>query len=216
MLKDTMWSLLCMILYFIRSLFDRFVNYILELYWGPKKTCPPLRKDFFITKSAVEIAELIRNQDITVYQVVNGYINRIIETNPVLNAVIDGPFMEALDEAQLIDDRISKGLISEDEFNEKPFLGVPFSTKDSTAVGGKLHTLGITARRNYKAKEDAECVRLMKEAGAIIIATSSIPEINRWFVLSLAFQDKNSNKFHFISGKKQGTISSAKQIIHTI
>lgn len=153
---------------------------VLEWYWGQKKSCPPLRKDFFITKSAVEIAELIRNQDITVYQVVNAYINRIIETNPVLNAVIDGPFMEALDEAQAIDERIFNGLISEEEFSDKPFLGVPFTTKDSTAVAGKLHTLGITARKNYKAKDDAECVRLMKEAGAIIIATSSIPEINRW------------------------------------
>lgn len=58
--------------------------------------------------------------------------------------------------------------------------GVPFTTKDSTAVGNKLHTLGITARKNHRASEDAECVKLMKEAGAIIIATSSIPEINRW------------------------------------
>lgn len=153
---------------------------MLEFYWGQKSKCPALRKDFFITKSAVEIAELIRNQDISSHQVVNAYINRMIEVNPVLNAVIDGPFLEALDEAQKIDERISKGQISEEEFSEKPFLGVPFTTKDSTAVAGKLLTFGITARRNYRAKEDAECVRLMKEAGAIIIATSNIPEINRW------------------------------------
>jgi fatty acid amide hydrolase 2 len=180
MLKDTMWSLLFFFLYFIRSIADRIVNFVLEWYWGEKKTCPPLRKDFFITKSAVEIAELIRLRDISAYQVVNAYINRIIETNPVLNAVLDGPFMEALDEAQKIDEQIYNGLITEEEFAQKPFLGVPFTTKDSTAVSGKLHTLGITARRTFKAKEDAECVRLMKEAGAIIIATSSIPEINRW------------------------------------
>ena len=33
---------------------------------------------------------------------------------------------------------------------------------------------------NKKAPTDAECVKLMKEAGAVIIATSNIPEINRW------------------------------------
>ena len=180
MLKDTMWNLLFFFLYFVRSLVDNIVNLVLEYYWGQKKTCPSLRKDFFITKSAVEIAELIRLKDISSYQVVNAYINRIIETNPVLNAVLDGPFMEALDEAKAIDDRILKGIISEEEFLQKPFLGVPFTTKDSTAVSGKLHTLGITARKTCRAKEDAECVKLMKEAGAIIIATSSIPEINRW------------------------------------
>lgn len=88
--------------------------------------------------------------------------------------------MDALDESQKIDERISKGLISEHEWSEKPFLGVPFTTKDSTAVGGKLQTLGILARRKTKAPTDAECVKLMKDAGAVIIATSSIPEINRW------------------------------------
>lgn len=173
-------GLLTSFFYFIRSLFDKFIAFALELYWGDKKKCPHLKKDFFVTKSAVDIAELIRNQDISVYQVVNAYINRIIETNPVLNAVIDGPFLDALDEAKAIDERIEKGLISEEEFSEKPFLGVPFTTKDSTAVGGRLQTLGLTSRRNYKAKEDAECVKLMKEAGAIIIATTSIPEVNRW------------------------------------
>jgi fatty acid amide hydrolase 2 len=177
------WGLLIYFLQLVRILVDKIVNFVLELYWGEKSQCPTLRKDFFITKSAVEIAELIRNQDITVYQVVNAYINRLIEINPVLNAVLDGPFLEALDEAQKIDERISKGLISEEEFSEKPFLGVPFTTKDSTAVSGKLHTLGILARRNFRVKEDAECVRLMKEAGAIIIATSSIPEINRWYLI---------------------------------
>ena len=185
-----MWSLVFYFLYLIRTLIDKILNLVLEWYWGEKKTCPPLKKDFFITKSAIEIAELIKQQDISVYQVVNAYINRIIETNPILNAVLDGPFIEALDEAQAIDERISKGLISEEEFTQKPFLGVPFTTKDSTAVSGKLHTLGIAARRNYRAKEDAECVRLMKEAGAIIIATSSIPEINRWLKNILHVEQK--------------------------
>lgn len=75
---------------------------------------------------------------------------------------------------------MEKGLITEEEFNRKPFLGVPFTTKDSTAVKGKLQTMGLVARSNARSTEDAECVRLMKEAGAIIIATSNIPELNRW------------------------------------
>lgn len=179
-MKDMFWSLLVNFVYIIRLLVDKIVDTVTEYYLDGKKKCPDLKKDFFVTKSAVEIAELIRNKDISAYQVVNAYINRIIETNPVINAIIDGPFMESLDEASKIDERISKGLISEEEFSEKPFLGVPFTTKDSTAVANKLHTLGIVARRNHRAKEDAECVKLIKEAGAIIIATTSIPEINRW------------------------------------
>jgi fatty acid amide hydrolase 2 len=166
----------------VRWSIDKVIEIVLEFYWGEKKKCPPLRKDFFVTKSAIEIAELIKQQDITCHQVVNAFINRIIEINPAINCIIDGPFMDALDEAQSIDERISKGLISEEEWSEKPFLGVPFTTKDSTAVSGRLHTLGLTSRRNYRAKEDAECVKMMKDAGAIIIATTNIPEVNRWHV----------------------------------
>lgn len=184
MMKDMFWSLLVNFVYIIRLLVDKVVDTALEWYLGEKnQICPNLRKDFFVTKSAVEIAELIRKKDMTCYQVVNAYVNRIIETNPIINAVIDGPFMDALDEAKKIDERISKGLISEEEFSEKPFLGVPFTTKDSTAVANRLNTLGLVSRRNQKAKEDAECVKLMKESGAIIIATTSVPEVNRWFAI---------------------------------
>uniref|UniRef100_A0A1B0BLF8 Amidase domain-containing protein n=1 Tax=Glossina palpalis gambiensis TaxID=67801 RepID=A0A1B0BLF8_9MUSC len=38
----------------------------------------------------------------------------------------------------------------------------------------------LASRESLKADEDAECVRLMKNSEAIIIATSNIPEINMW------------------------------------
>lgn len=100
--------------------------------------------------------------------------------NKVLNAIVDGPFADALDEAKLIDERIAKKQISEDEYLEKPFLGIPFTTKDSTSVGGRLHTLGLLSRKNAISKEDASCVHMARKAGAIIIATSNIPEVNKW------------------------------------
>jgi fatty acid amide hydrolase 2 len=133
MFKDMFWSLFVNFIYIIRLLVDKLVNTVLEFYLGDKKKCPDLKSsNHFVTKSAVELAELIRNEEITSYQVVNAYINRIIETNPIINAIIDGPFMDALDEATKIDDRIKRRLISLQEFSEKPFLGVPFTTKDST------------------------------------------------------------------------------------
>lgn len=166
----------------IHMLVDMLVEKVLKWYWGPSRMrCPSLqRKNNIVTYSAQELAKMIRTKEITCYEVISAFIDRLNEINPIVNAVVDGPFIEALEEAKAIDERIQQGLVSEQEFAEKPFLGVPFTTKDSTAVRDKLHTLGITARRDTKAKEDAECVRLMKEAGAIILATTSIPEINRW------------------------------------
>lgn len=88
--------------------------------------------------------------------------------------------MEALNEAKSIDLRIENGLVTEEEFKEKPLLGIPFTTKDSTSVQGKLHTLGLLSRKSVRSKEDAECVRLIKEAGGIVLATSNVPEVNKW------------------------------------
>ncbi|XP_058057629.1 fatty-acid amide hydrolase 2 [Anopheles bellator] len=163
-------------------LIDKVLYVILKRYWGPsKQRCPALqRKRMIVTYSAVELARMIRQRDVSCYEVVSAFIDRLNEVNPLINAVLDGPFVDALDEARRIDEQLQQGLIDETELAAKPFLGVPFTTKDSTAVKDRLHTLGILARRTVRSNNDAECVRLMKEAGGIIIATTSIPEINRW------------------------------------
>lgn len=98
----------------------------------------------------------------------------------MVNAVVDGPFNDALDEVRLIDERIASGSITEEEFQRKPFLGVPFTIKDSTAAKGRLQTFGLVSRKTTRAKVDAECVRLMKEAGGVLLATTNIPEVNKW------------------------------------
>ncbi|GAB0087693.1 fatty-acid amide hydrolase 2 [Sergentomyia squamirostris] len=164
----------------LHILIDKLLEAVLAWYWKEKKTCSSLRENFFISKSATEIASLIRTGELTSHQVVKAYIDRLREVNPQINALADGPFESALETAQKIDERIEKGEISAQEFTEKPFLGVPFTTKDSTSVQGALHTLGLLSRRTVRATEDAECVKLMKEAGAIILATTTVPEVNRW------------------------------------
>uniref|UniRef100_A0A8D8DSL1 Fatty-acid amide hydrolase 2 n=1 Tax=Culex pipiens TaxID=7175 RepID=A0A8D8DSL1_CULPI len=181
-MRDVLYSVLFNIFAIIHLLVDKVLDVFFKWFWGPERArCPPLqRKQVIVTYSVQQLAQMIRTKEISCYEVVSAYIDRLNEVNPILNAVVDGPFVEALEEAKTIDDRIRRGDISENEFAEKPFLGIPFTTKDSTAVKDKLHTLGLTSRRTVKAKEDAECIRLMKEAGAIIIATTNVPEVNRW------------------------------------
>lgn len=160
---------------------DWLMQAFFEWYWPERKPCPSLPDDAqFLRESGVVLANMIRTQKITSHQLVQAYIARMKQVNPVLNAIVDGPFTEALDVAQQIDDRIMSGQITEEEFEQKPFLGVPFTTKDSTAVHGKLQTLGLVSRKTTKAKEDAECVRLMRKAGGIPLATTNVPEVNKW------------------------------------
>lgn len=168
------------LLVIVHYVVDFFLEIVLGWVLGAPQRCPPLTKNKLVTKRAVDVAKEIREGKVTAHEVVKAYIDRLIEVNLVLNAVLDGPYLEALDEARDIDERIKKGDISADEFKAKPLLGVPFTTKDSTAVKSKLYTFGILSRRFEKASEDGECIRLLKEAGAIIIAKTSIPEVNLW------------------------------------
>lgn len=93
---------------------DKLSERFLEWYFGEKKSCPRLTEEnSFLAKSAVELAAMIRRREISSTKLIQATINRINEVNGNLNAIVDGPFVEAFEEAQIIDDRISNKLISE-------------------------------------------------------------------------------------------------------
>lgn len=75
---------------------------------------------------------------VTSLQVVNSFIERIEEINPLLNCVVANRFEDARKDAQKADDLIKSGTIPLDVLEkEMPFLGVPFTTKDCIAVKGR-------------------------------------------------------------------------------
>lgn len=67
-------------------------------------------------------------------------IGRIFEIQPVLNAMVDQRFKQALEEARRVDRIIaslqSHGPTLEELALESPLLGVPFSAKDGLRVQG--------------------------------------------------------------------------------
>lgn len=90
----------------------------LRWYHGEKKTCPALKAEHhFLMKSATELAAEIRDGKITSTELVEATIERMREVNGLLNAIADGPFMEALDEAKAIDERIANKQISKGNYN---------------------------------------------------------------------------------------------------
>lgn len=119
--------------------------------------------------------------------VVAAYIQRCRAIHSELNAVVDDNFDEALKEAKLVDEKVRRELAgqrSRDEpsINDFPFLGVPFTTKNSIAVKGKAYSGGLYSRKDVKADEDAEAIELMKRVGgAIFLALTNVPEAVMWF-----------------------------------
>jgi len=68
-----------------------------------------------------------------------------------------------------------------------PLLGVPIAIKDDVDVAGEVTTYGSAAHGPART-QDAEVVRRLRDAGAIIIGKTAVPEMMVWpFTETLAF-----------------------------
>lgn len=175
---------------------------------GPAKSQPPI-KDLTLLCSATTLALKIRNKQITSESVVQSYIDRIKEIQPVLNCIVEDRFEDALKDAKKCDDLLkSKNAPSpEDLAKEKPFFGVPFSTKDCIAIANMKQTAGLVVRKKIVAKEDAEVVRLMKAAGAIPLVTTNVSELAMWWETSNHLYGTTKNPYntrHIVGGSSGG------------
>jgi amidase len=120
--------------------------------------------------SAVEIASLIKAKDISVKEVIQAHIKRIQEVNPTVNA-ISSVLEEGALKLALEKDKQLQGT-----FQVPQLFGVPFSIKDNIDLKGSATTEGITAFKNNIAKVDAPQVELFKNAGAIPLARTNMPD----------------------------------------
>ena len=105
---------------------------------------------------------------------------------PHINAIVDERFEDALKEAKAIDeiitDQLSRNGKLDASLQAKPFLGIPYSGKDSIAIKGLRFTSGIPARKDIKADCDSTVAKLWASAGAIPLCMSNVPELLLWYV----------------------------------
>ena len=126
-------------------------------------------------KGAGELADLIAAGDITSSEVVEAHLERIEEVNPDLNAVTVTMADEARAAAADVDRAVTKG--------ERlgPLAGVPFTVKENVDVAGTATTWGVAAMAEQVAPTDAPAVARLREAGAIPLARTNLPDFAfRW------------------------------------
>ncbi|MFF4653224.1 amidase [Streptomyces sp. NPDC001380] len=99
-------------------------------------------------------------------------LRRIEATQPVLNAFRRVRTEAALAEADAADRRLAAG-------ERLPLLGVPIAVKDDTDVAGEPTAFGCAGE--FPVREaDAEAVRRLREAGAVVVGKTNTPELGQW------------------------------------
>lgn len=152
----------------------------LWFFWRKPRRLPAA-SDPLILRSATSLAADIRIGKITSVDVISAYIRRIREVQPVINAVVEARFEEALQEAEEADRLVASGTKSVQQLEqEKPLLGLPFTNKNSIAVKGLRQDAGSLLWRGHRATVDAPSVALLRAAGAIPLALTNVPELCMW------------------------------------
>jgi aspartyl-tRNA(Asn)/glutamyl-tRNA(Gln) amidotransferase subunit A len=121
-------------------------------------------------RSIAETSELLRRQDVSPVELVRECLDAIERLNPTLNAFITVTAESALAEARLAESEIRSG------HWRGPLHGIPIGLKDLIDTAGVRTTAASAVFRDRVPSEDAEVVKNLKAAGAIIIGKQNLHE----------------------------------------
>ncbi len=121
---------------------------------------------------ALEQARLIREGEASSREVVEATLRRVESLDPELNAYRIVLAERALAEADQADARQAAG-------QERPLLGVPVAIKDDADIKGELTAFGTGAYGEPKSA-DSDVVARLREAGAVVIGKTNVPELTMW------------------------------------
>jgi aspartyl-tRNA(Asn)/glutamyl-tRNA(Gln) amidotransferase subunit A len=120
--------------------------------------------------SILELGELFRSRRLSPVEVTSDCLARIGRLNPVLNAFITVTAEAALEQARQAEREIHEGRW------RGPLHGVPLGLKDLIDERSVPTTAASRVLKDRIATQDAEVVRRLKEAGAILLGKQNLHE----------------------------------------
>ena len=147
----------------------------------------PLTTAEYKQKSALELAQLIREKKVTSTELVDLAYKVIAEENPKLNAVLtteNGKIPKAIvDEAyrtaKEIDNRINAGKLAANpvDWKAQPFLGVPALIKGLDQLKNGDYTNGVYLNKGKIADESGPVAKEFAKLGFVILGQTNYPEL---------------------------------------
>src|SRR2546422_10644784 len=121
-------------------------------------------------RSLVELGELLRKRSISPVELTSDCLARIEKLNPKLNAFITVMADSALAQARQAEKEIQRG------HWRSPLHGVPLALKDLIDTAGIRTTAASALFKDRIPSEDAEVVRRLKDAGAVLLGKQNLHE----------------------------------------
>ena len=122
------------------------------------------------TRSAVELAGLIRDHELSARELLDACLERIDAVNPALNAIVTLVPEMAYDWADATDVAAARG----DDLG--PLHGLPIAHKDLEVTAGIRTTYGSPITADYVPNHDGLVVQRLRAAGAVTIGKTNTPE----------------------------------------
>ena len=151
------------------------------------KPTTPFTISDYKQKSALELAQLIREKKVTSTELVDLAYKVIAEENPKLNAVLtteNGKIPHAIVEeayktAKEIDDRIKAGNLAAKpiDWKEQPFLGVPTLIKGLDELKNGDYTKGVYLNKGKIADKNGPVAAEFAKLGFVILGQTNTPEL---------------------------------------
>ncbi len=150
--------------------------------------------------SLLEVSGLIRKKKVSPVELTTACLARIDRTSPALNAFITVTRDSALERARAAEAEVMRG-------NWRgPLHGVPIALKDLFDTAGVRTTAGSGVFKDRIPTEDAEVVRRLKGAGAVLVGKTNMQEFafGGTSIVSYFGAVHNPWKLDYIAGGSSG------------
>lgn len=142
---------------------------------------------------AFELAGLIKSKETSPVEVYNTHAELLLKHNPVLNAAVELNIEAGRKQAQEMTDTLAK---TKDPEKLPALFGVPFTCKEMLSIKGFKRTGGSVYYRNHVSQETATSYQRIANAGAILLATTNVPEFGFWFETKNQVYGRTANPYN--------------------